>query len=386
MATSPSDAAPATQQLSLFILAGEASGDRIGADLVARLTQRLSVTLSGVGGDELTGQGLRPLFPMSDLAVMGITDVLLRLPKLLWRLEQAASYILNSGPDLVVLIDSQDFSALLARRLRQRGYRGPLVLYVAPSVWARHPERAARLKPLFDKVLAVLPFEPEVMQKLGGPPTVYVGHPALTERLPSPGPVASGPLLLLPGSRQGELRRHIPVLRETAIALAKSPRVEEIVIPTLRSLGDQMRQLTRSWPMPVRVIDNRSERAQAYGSAIGAIAVSGTITLELALANVPMVVVYALDTHQARAFKRLGQPHISLPNIVLGQDIVPELVASPLRAHDVATAALSLIETVEDRRRQIDAFADLSRTMEAGIEPFGRQDPADEILALLQAR
>ncbi|NGP17714.1 glycosyltransferase family protein [Devosia aurantiaca] len=154
--------------LRLFILAGEPSGDRIAADLVRRLKQRVPLELSGVGGDELQGQGLHPLFPMSDLAVMGVTDVLLNLPRLLWRLEQAARAILRAQPDIVVLVDAQDFSKLLARRLRSRGYSKPLILYVAPSVWARNPERAARLKPLFDAVFAVLPFEPSVMERLGG--------------------------------------------------------------------------------------------------------------------------------------------------------------------------------------------------------------------------
>src|SRR5690554_3827697 len=188
--------------LRLFILAGEPSGDRIAADLVARLRQHVSLELAGIGGDELAGQGLASLYPMSDLAVMGVTDVILNLPRLLWRLEQTARAILAGRPDIVVLVDSQDFARLLAGRLRRRGYKGTLILYVAPSVWARNPERAARLKPGFDAVLAVLPFEPEVMERLNGPPTYYVGHPALADKLATATAPASGPVILLPGSRE----------------------------------------------------------------------------------------------------------------------------------------------------------------------------------------
>src|SRR5690606_5122893 len=236
--------------LRLFILAGEPSGDRIAADLVARLRQRVTLDLSGVGGDELAEQGLHSLYPMSDLAVMGITDVLLHLPRLLWRLEQTARTILAVRPDMVVLVDAQDFSRLLAARLRKRGYAGRLVLYVAPSVWARNPERAARLKPLFDAVLAVLPFEPAAMERLDGPPTCYVGHPALAEALPPHGAPDRGPLVLLPGSRAGELRRHLTVMAELVETLADHPAVSELVIPTLPRLYERLRAETKGWPKP----------------------------------------------------------------------------------------------------------------------------------------
>jgi lipid-A-disaccharide synthase len=146
------------ERLKLFILAGEPSGDRIAADLVARLKPRVDLTLTGVGGHELEAQGLHSLFPMSDLAVMGISDVLLRLPLLLWRIEQTARAIHAAKPDIVVLVDSQDFSKLLARRLKRLGYAGKLILYVAPSVWARAPQRAAKLKPLFEDMSAIRPW------------------------------------------------------------------------------------------------------------------------------------------------------------------------------------------------------------------------------------
>lgn len=371
-----------TETLRLFILAGEPSGDRIAADLVARLRRLIELKLTGIGGDELAGQGLQSLYPMSDLAVMGVTDVLLNLPRLLWRLEQTARTILDSQPDVVVLVDAQDFSKLLARRLRKRGYRGTLILYVAPSVWARNPERAAGIRPLFDAVLAVLPFEPEVMEKLGGPPTYYVGHPALGERLETASAREEGPLILLPGSREGELRRHLPVLKSIMARLAEVPGVAEFVIPTLPRLRQRLEAATADWPVPVRVVDRRNERQFLYAQALGAICVSGTVTLELALARVPMAVIYALDGHQARIYERLGRPPVSLPNIILGRDVVPELVAADLTPETVAQAALSLLADKKARQDQIDAFGELADLMEAGRPPHEKQDPAERVLAV----
>ena len=370
------------EMLRLFILAGEPSGDRIAADLVSRLHDKVTLDLSGVGGDELAGQGLTSLFPMSDLAVMGITDVVLNLPRLLWRLEQTARAIIATNPDMVVLVDAQDFSRLLAARLRKRGYAGRMVLYVAPSVWARHPERASRLTPLFDAVLAVLPFEPEVIDRLDGPPTSYVGHPALSEALASRMPPEKGPLVLLPGSRNGELRRHLPVLSAMAADLAQHDAVTELVMPTLPRLRDRLIAETANWPTPVRVVETRATRREIYEQAIGAICVSGTVTLELALARVPMVAIYALDSHQSRAYAKLGRPQVSLPNIILERQVVPEFVAAPPVAEPAKSAMLDLLDNKKARHDQMLAFDELYRIMEQGLAPHLREDPADRILAI----
>lgn len=370
------------ETLRLFILAGEPSGDRIAADLVRRLRKRVDVALSGVGGDELVGQGLQPIYPMADLSVMGVTDVILNLPRLLWRLEQTARAIIRDRPDMVVLVDAQDFSKLLAKRLRKRGYVGKIILYVAPSVWARNPERAAKLKPLFDAVLAVLPFEPAVMDKLGGPPTWYVGHPAIAEGLATVEAAEVGPIILLPGSREGELRRHLPILKQMAPRLLASREVTELSMPTLPRLRARLEAELATWAVPVRVLDRRDDRHALYSNALAAICVSGTVTLELALARVPMIVLYALDSHQARIFDRLGRPAVSLPNIILKRDAVPELVATPLPVHEAFQLAHDLIGNKKARQKQIDAFGELYQSMVAGEPPFGKQDPAERVLAI----
>jgi lipid-A-disaccharide synthase len=373
------------ERLKLFILAGEPSGDRIAADLVRRLQARVPLAFSGVGGDELTALGLKPLFPMSDLAVMGVSDVVRRLPLLLWRIRQAARAIVEAKPDIVVLVDAQDFSRLLAKRLKRLGYRGTTILYVAPSVWARAPQRARKLKPLFDEVLAVLPFEPAVMLRLDGPPTSYVGHPALGERL-TRGHIERGPLLMLPGSREGELRRHLPLFGVVAAQLAGHPAITDIVIPTLPALQARLEAATSTWPSPPRIVSDRSQRGDLYTQAIAALVVSGTATLELGLAQVPMVVSYVLDAHQARVYDKLGRPAVSLPNIILGRPAVPELVQRSGDAASIKAALDPLLDSADARQQQVSAFQELAALMLDGTPEAPREDPADRILSHWQAQ
>lgn len=367
--------------LRIFVLAGEPSGDRIAADLVRRLKARTSIELTGVGGDELQAEGLSSIYPMSDLTVMGITDVLRRLPLLLWRVEQTARAVCARRPHLVVLVDAQDFSKLVAKRLKSLNYDGPLVLYVAPSVWARAPGRAAKLHPLFDEVLAVLPFEPEVMQRLGGPSTAYVGHPALAERLVDRPDIERGPLLLMAGSREGELRRHLPMFRTVVEQIGSHPCIDGIVMPTLRSLQKRLEDEVANWPVPVTVFADRQARPMLYQRSVAALSVAGTATLELALAQVPTVVTYVMDAHQARGFEKLDRPRISLPNIILGRTAVPELVQSKGDAAAMAGAVLDLLDNKKARLGQIAAFGELAVLMERGTDQFPRQDPADRVLA-----
>lgn len=371
------------RELSLFILAGEASGDRIGAALVKRLRQRLDLRLSGVGGDAMMAEGLSPVFPMADLSVMGFSDVLRRLPKLYRRLGQAARAVLAGRPDAVVLIDSQVFSAMLAKRLRARGFGGPILLCVAPAVWAWKPERAPRLKPLFDEILAVLPFEPEVMARLGGPPTTYVGHPALEHFPFRAEPPAVGPLLLLPGSRNGEIARNLPMLREVASRLASHPRVSGLILPTPRSQQARMAAETAAWPVAVEVVADEGRKLAAFGSAVAAAAVMGTVTLELALAGVPMVTTYVGDAGQARRFLKYRVKFVSLPNIVLDRPVVPELLLTAPDADRLEAALRGVLDDPAAGAAQLAAFAELRALMQNGAPEAPRTDPADRLLAVL---
>lgn len=373
--------------LRIFVLAGEASGDRIGADLIRRLRLRTEVEPYGVGGAELAAEGLDSLFPMADLAVMGWSDVLRRLPLLLWRARQTARDIVAQRPDAVVLIDAQVFSATVARQVRRAGSKVPMLLYVAPSVWAWRPERAAQLVPLFDEVLAVLPFEPRVMAELGGPPTSFVGHPALASGGMRHQQPDKGPLLLLPGSRSGELKRHMGLMRAAAEALVGHPRVTEFLLPTLNALAEGLRAEVSDWPVPVRVVTG-AERDAAFEKALAAYAVTGTVTLELALAGIPMVATYVGDRQQAKRFLKVGRPlHIALPNIVAGTTIVPELLfpAGP-QPERVGPALKALLEDPSAIEAQIEGFRAIRALMEKGAPEAPLVDPADRVLARADQR
>lgn len=369
--------------LRLFVLAGEHSGDRIGGDMVRRIRERGPVDLIGVGGHELAAHGMTSIYPMDDLSVMGFGDVVRRLPLLLWRIEQTARAILAAKPDIVVLVDAQVFSHRLAARLRKAKYAGPIILYVSPTVWGRAPERARKLKPLFDEVLAVLPFEPAVMQRLGGPPTSYVGHPALSEAQDAPDPDRANLIALLPGSRAGEISRHMPLLQAAASKLATVKGVEGLFLPALPAFADRMRTLTAGWPVPVRIVTDRAERLALYRQTRLAVTDAGTVTLELALAGVPMVVTHVMDRPQAHMYEVLNHPRVSLPSIILGEDLVQEIVQLRPDPAPLVAAAIELATNADRRAEQTAAFRRVREMMESGLPDTPRRDPADRVLAHL---
>ena len=371
------------EPLSVFILAGEPSGDAIAADLVARLRARADVQLSGVGGSALAKQGLTSMFPMSELSVMGWADVLPRLPWLLWRARQVARAILAARPDVAVLVDAQEFSRIVAGQVRSADPRIPLMLYVAPAVWAWKPERAAKLKPLFDEVLSVLPFEPAVMARLGGPPTSYVGHPALDRFARPDVPPSRGPLLLLPGSRAGELRRHLPLMREIVRRFAAHPAIDGFALPTPGHLAERVRGEIAGWPAQVTVAVEDDARRDAFANAVAAVAVTGTVTLELALAGVPMVATYVADRGQSRQWAKYANRFAALPNILLDRPLVPEVLGLARDADAVGSALDDLLapsgDAAETQRR---GFAEIRAMMERGAPGAPLTDAAERVLAL----
>lgn len=362
---------------SLFIVAGEPSGDRLGADLVRRLRVDTPLRPIGVGGPELSGEGLTSIFPMRDLSVMGTADVLARLPLLLWRLRQTVEAIIAAQPDVVLLIDSQVFSQTVATRLRKRSYQGKVLLYVAPSVWAWKPERAPALRPLFDEVLAVLPFEPAAMQALGGPRTTYVGHPALEQSSGRAAQPERGPLLLLPGSRRGELRRHLPLMRAVAAALQGHPKITGLVLPTVRDELARVSQAVSRWPFPVTVTAGAEAKHRAFVEAVAAVAVTGTVTLELALASVPMVTTYIADRSQAAAAEKYKLRFAALPNILLGEPLVPELTGTRVDTKSLIAATRALLDEPRQIEDQRAGFTRIREAMRQGLPDAPMADAAE---------
>ncbi len=373
--------------LKLFILAGEASGDRLGADLVARLKRlRPDIEINGVGGEHLIGEGLKSLFPMRELSVMGWADILPRLPWLLMRARQTARAIVKTKPDVVVFVDAQLFSKKVAGHVRKAGGSMPMALYVAPAVWAWEPERAQKLTALFNEVLAVLPFEPTFMAAHGGPPTHYVGHTALVRFPPRETLPERGPLLLLPGSRTGELRRNLPQIRAVAEALAQHPRVTELVMPTLGWLEQRLRAETGGWRVPVRIVVSAEERRAAFAAAVAAAAVTGTVTLELALSGIPQVGTYVGDKGQIERWLRYQVRFAALPNIILGREVMPEVLFGPKPEPERLVAATRAVLEPEAGAAQAAAFAEMRALMVKGAPEAPLVDASERVLALAGQR
>jgi lipid-A-disaccharide synthase len=364
--------------LDVFIVAIDVSGDHLAANLMAALRRQYAVTFRGVGGPAMAAEGLSSLFPPGDLPTIGFISVLVELPKILRRLRETADAIVLSPPDLLVLVDSPDFTHRLAARVRRKLPRLPIVKYVAPTVWAWRPGRARAMRPAFDHVLALYPFEPQVMAELGGPPTTYVGHPLL-ERLaelrPSPVEAAAreqGPplILLLPGSRRHEVGRLAPVFGAAAAKIAAARPDAEFVVATLPKLAAEIEPMLAAFAKRPRVVTSEADKFAVFRRARAALAASGTVTLELALAGVPMVAGYRVPlVEEMIARVLLSIRMATLPNLLLGERVLPELLQRDCTAGTLAAALLPLLDSGPTRMRQTEAFRRLDRVLETGGEP-----------------
>jgi lipid-A-disaccharide synthase len=364
--------------LKIFLVAGEESGDQLGAKLMRALRARHgAVAFEGVGGHAMEGEGLRSLFPLADIAVMGITAVVARLPSIVRRVYRTVDAIAASRPDAVVIIDSPDFTHAVAKRVRRRLPGVPIINYVSPSVWAWRPGRAKKMRAYVDHVLALKPFEPEAHRRLGGPPCTYVGHP-LIERLDAlrPGPgdrrgIGDEPvnLLVLPGSRRSEIDRLMePFGAALGLVQARSGRPLTVTVPAVAHLADEVARGVGRWPVPARIVRGEEAKFAAFRSAQAALAASGTVTLELALSGVPMVVAYKVSKVEEQLKYFIKVPSIVLANLILGANVVPERIQWDCTPEKLAEALLPLLSDSPERRAQVEAFRRLDRLMDLGAE------------------
>ena len=391
-------AAPvATRPLSAFLIAGEESGDALGAGLMAALSDKLNgaVRFAGIGGDGMAKHGLTSLFPMEELSLHGITAVLARLPGLIRRINQTVAAVLAANPDVLVAIDCPAFSLRVARRVRRLRPDIAIVDYVSPSVWAYFPGRARTMARFVDRVLAILPFEPEAHRRLGGPPCTYVGHPLITRldvlrpapgERPMPGDGGKPPVLLvMPGSRRSEISRLMQPFGEAVAEIAARAGPLDIVLPAVPRRVAEIRARAESWPVKPRIVEGEPAKLAAFRSARAALVASGTTTLELALSGVPMAVAYRVDPI-IKPFKGMLQAKsIVLANLVLDERAIPEFIDSDSAPERLADAVVPLIGDTPERAAQMAAFARLDELMESGgVSPSVRA--ADALLETLQAR
>jgi lipid-A-disaccharide synthase len=286
-----------------------------------------------------------------------------------------AEAVMAARPDAVVIIDSPEFTHRVARRVRAAAPAIPIIDYVSPSVWAWRPRRARAMRAYVDRVLALLPFEPAAHARLGGPPCTFVGHPLASEvggLRPSARDAerrcANPPLVvILPGSRSGEIRRHLSIFGQATALLAQRCGAIEAVLPTTPHLVERVRAATVDWPIKPHVVVKADEKWAAFRQARAALAASGTVTLELALAGVPTVVAYRVPLiEEAVARLLINVPSIVLANLVLGENVMPELLQRQAAPEALAAALAPLIADTPERRRQLDAFARLDQVMGIG--------------------
>jgi lipid-A-disaccharide synthase len=379
----------------IALVAAEESGDRLGGALMRALKVHTggAVEFAGIGGATMTSEGLRSPFPINDLAIVGPAAVFRLLPTILSRIRETADLICDFQPDVVVIIDSPDFTHRVARRVRARSPSIPIVDYVSPSVWAWRPWRARSMRRYIDHVLALLPFEPAVHQRLGGPPCTFVGHP-LTEKVHSLRPGredaqrrdAEPPVILvLPGSRKSEIRRLLTAFGDTIARLSAEIGPLEVVLPTIEHLYDDVIREAAAWPASPRVVISEAEKHAAFRIARAALAKSGTTTLELALAGVPMVAAYKVSAPEAWIARRLIRvPSVILANLVLGENVVPELLQEACTPDRLASALLPLIANTPERRQQLNAFARLDAIMK--IESAHPSERAAEVVLAMVGR
>ncbi|MDO8874947.1 MAG: lipid-A-disaccharide synthase, partial [Pseudolabrys sp.] len=316
----------------VYLVAGEESGDRLGAALIGALRRADgNVRFSAVGGSHMAAVGVPSLFPLGDLAIMGFAAIVASLPKILKRIRETADAVIAADPDVLVIIDSPEFTHRVARQVRARAPHIRIVDYVCPSVWAWRPGRARAMRAYVDHVLALLPFEPAAMARLGGPPTDYVGHPLIervAELRPDPDEarrrLRDPPLLLvLPGSRAGEIRRMSRMFGDTLALLAVQRGPFDVVVPAVPRLEGAVREAVATWPVPVRIVTDPDAKHLAFRHARAALTKSGTSTLELGLAGVPMVAAYLVSTLEAVVGSLLIRaPSAILTNINLWDNAV----------------------------------------------------------------
>jgi lipid-A-disaccharide synthase len=369
----------APRPLSLYLVAGEESGDALGGALARALLaqEQGGARLAGVGGQAMAAAGIVSPFPIDDLSIIGFTAIPRRLPIILRRIRETAEEVVAARPDALVIIDSPDFTHRVARQVRQREPSIPILDYVSPSVWAWRPWRARAMRRYIDCVLAILPFEPATHVRLGGPPCFYVGHP-LIERLgdlrpnaeEAPRRQADPPLILvLPGSRSSELYRLLAIFGAATARVGERIGAMELVLPTMPHLVARVREETAHWPVQPQIVVDPKEKWAAFRKARAALAASGTVTLELALAGVPTAAAYRVPLIEEIVARLMRMPEIStivLANLVLGEKIVPEFLQRDCTPEKLADALIPLISDTIERRRQIEAFHGLDTIMGIG--------------------
>lgn len=362
--------------MRVFLVAGEPSGDRLGGALMEGLKTLVpDVEFDGVGGPLMQAQGLESRFPMSELSVMGLVEVLPKFFHLKRRISETAQAVLDTKPDVLITIDSPDFSLRVAKIVKADSTIRT-VHYVAPSVWAWRPGRADKMAKVIDHVLALLPFEPPYMER-AGMECDFVGHPVASEPIATPQEVASfrkafdlgdAPILLaLPGSRRGEIERLSDCFGEALHRFISERPDYRVVVPTVGAVADLINSITSDWPGKPLVLDPRQDESglihnhkrAAFGAAGLALAASGTVSLELAAQNTPMVIAYKLNWLTQKMAERLVKLEtVTLVNLVSDTRAVPECLLDDCQPDKIADALIQVADAPDAQRQAMNLTMD----------------------------
>ncbi|MEQ8708399.1 MAG: lipid-A-disaccharide synthase [Rhodospirillales bacterium] len=368
----------------IYLIAGENSGDVLGGRLMKALQTQAGetdLTFCGVGGESMTATGLNSLFPMSELSLMGIAEILPHIPRLLRRIRQTAEHIRQVRPDIVVTIDAPDFCFRVLRKLGKTDF--PLVHYVAPTVWAWKPGRAAKIATFLDHILTLLPFEPPYFEAVGLPAT-YVGHSAVEDNpmgadgaawRRSEGIGSEEKLLcLLPGSRHAEVSRLGADFFDVAATLWREGLIDRVVVPVAPSVREAVSELARNRECPVLLSHNPGQRYQVFAACTAALAASGTVSLELAMTGTPMVIGYRVAPITAWIVRRMILTDTAvLPNLITGERFIPEFIQNDCTLDNLLTALRPLMTDGTERQAQIEGFRRFASLMHLeGAAPSAR--------------
>ena len=365
----------------LYLIAGEHSGDALGAKLMAEIKARLGagVVFDGVGGEDMAREGLVSLFPLSEVAVMGPVNIFKQLPRLIDRVHETVRDAVAVSPDAVVIIDSPEFTHPIAKRIRKRLPAVPVIDYVSPSIWAWRPGRAKKMRAYVDHVLALLPFEPDAHARLGGPACTYIGH-ALSERLDmirSPNAeslrerLSLDPkkrvLVVLPGSRVSEVSRLMPPFGQTVQRLRDAmPDGLEVLLPVVPSVRGLVEEALKTWDVPVRFVEGEADKFAAFRLADAALAASGTVTLELGLVGTPAIVAYKVDAVVSHMRFLLKLQTVVLANLVADEKIYPEFLQENATPEKMARALIPLLSHSSERAKQVEALSRIPERIATG--------------------
>ncbi|NQZ13931.1 MAG: lipid-A-disaccharide synthase [Alphaproteobacteria bacterium] len=350
---------------NIYLIAGEASGDVLGSSLMKALKEKdNAVTFSGIGGALMEEHGMSSQFPMEELSLMGIVEILPNLKNLIGRINQTAQHIIETKPDIVVSIDAPDFSFRVQKKVRKAlGYDAPkLVHYVAPTVWAWRPKRAKKIAGFLDALICLFDFEPPYFEK-EGLKAIGVGHPMMESGLVTAEAsiVSDKPKLgVLFGSRKGEVKRLAPILIDALKEVVHAKPDVQLIVPTLPHLNDELEEQLQVLDVPKHIVVSPKNKWEVFKSCDAAMAVSGTVGLELAAANVPHLIVYNMSGLTWQILKRVIKTRFAhLANIILDKEVVPEFIQDNCQADIIAAETIKLLNDDQVRIAQQNAFEDV---------------------------